>query len=458
MNEEFENISAQYEVPNKKRKFETTPSFTSGLQLPRPIEELRIDELKRYTREQLAAYLNSQGVIASPEDSKPSLKQRVKLVLSELERQKSLGSGAPPVSELVHEKIKNGSLVIESDSRICEDCKTRKSNKDCHFLRCKACCNAHGFNCSVHFIYPNKGQRTTPSTPYQGQLSIPHTPTISTPLQSLSSQQANKTPQQNQPKFQSGQTFWQQQAHLFAAQGNRPQESSIQIPRTNLTTPFGQRITSENPPPFAPILRQTYLNILQRVIKCPACSQMVSRIGSNFFLHLSRCNPDYFFSWITSGQCIEDLIPKEKEESPLDKAKQDALEHYKLMKEFMAELFSQTSVDEIANSLDSFEQMDPASIQHRLNQMVQFTNELLSKNQVFCEKFRQRSESFMDKLNKLKQCTTIEELEICKQDYEKEFGTLMKMEQLGEGTNFVERSRETAPIPPSKREPTIISL
>ena len=61
MNEEFENISAQYEVPNKKRKFETTPSFTSGLQLPRPTEELRIDELKRYTREQLAAYLNSQG-------------------------------------------------------------------------------------------------------------------------------------------------------------------------------------------------------------------------------------------------------------------------------------------------------------------------------------------------------------------------------------------------------------
>jgi LRP1 type putative zinc finger protein len=441
MNDDFENQFSDgslYEAPNKKRRLETS----SSILLPRPIEEIRPDDLKRYSREQLAAYLNSQGVIASPEDSKPSLKQRLKLVITELERQKSMGGKAPPVAELVQEKIKSGALVIESEGRICDDCKTRKSNKDCHFLRCKACCNARGFNCTVHFIYP-KG-RSTPSGTSNNQAAQNNSP-FASPSTYPNQTRAQQTTQKSQP-----QTFWQQQAQLLT-QGKKAGQlpfplTNIQLPQTGLT-----------PESVAPLLKQSYLNILQRVIRCPSCNQMISRIGSNFFLHLSRCNPEYFFAWVSSGQCIEDLMPVEqKEETPVDRAKQDASERYKLMSEFMAELFNHTSVDEIVDSTDSSFELNSAAIEERLMGMVQLANDLVSKNEVFREQFEKRSESFMNKFNQLQRCTTAEEVEQCKCEFEKEFGSLGN-EQVVEG-GFVERSRDTVSIPPSKREPIIISL
>lgn len=447
MNDDFDNQSndgSLYEAPNKKRRLETT---SSSILLPRPIEELRPDDLKRYTREQLAAYLNSQGVIASPEDSKPSLKQRLKLVITELERQKSMGGKAPPVAELVQEKIKSGALVIESEGRICEDCKTRKSNKDCHFLRCKACCNARGFNCTVHFIYP-KG-RSTPSGATNNHAAN-HTPS-STPYGNQVSRAQQATPQGLQ-KSQS-QTFWQQQAQLLT-QGKKP--GQLPFPLTNIQLPQAS-LTPDN---VAPLLKQSYLNILQRVIRCPSCNQMISRIGSNFFLHLSRCNSDYFFTWVSSGQYIEDLMPVEpKEETPVDRAKQDASERYKLMTEFMAELFSHTSVDEIVDSTvdSSRDQLNSSAIEARLMGMVQLANDLVSKNEVFREQFEQRSESFMTKLNQLRRCTTAEEVDRCKREFEKEFGSLSN-EQAAEGASFVERSPDAVSMPVPKRDPIIISL
>jgi len=354
-----------------------------------------------------------------------------------------MGGRALPVAELVQEKIKSGALVIESEGRICEDCKTRKSNKDCHFHRCKACCNARGFNCTVHFIYP-KGRSTPSGTPNNhAAWNQNNTPSASPAYGNQTRQQTPQTFQKVQP-----QTFWQQQAQLLA-QGKAPGQlpfplTNIQLPQMGLT-----------PEAVAPLLKQTYMNILQRVIRCPSCNQMISRIGSNFFLHLSKCNPDYFFAWVSSGQCIEDLMPAEqRDETPVDRAKQDASERYNLMTEFMADLFSHTTVEEIVDSTDSVEQLDSKVIEERLMRMVQLANDLVAKNELFREQFEKRSESFMDRFNQLRQCTTAEEVEQCKQEFEKEFGSL----GTSEGAGFVERSRDTVSLPSSKREPIIISL
>jgi hypothetical protein len=86
--------------------------------------------------------------------------------------------------------------------------------------------------------------------------------------------------------------FWQQHAALMAnsltTQGQNSTQtfSPIQIP--NFQQPNSFAPSNSIPTP--------------RFVKCPVCNMLIPKIGSTFFLHLNKCNPDYFFSWVQSGE------------------------------------------------------------------------------------------------------------------------------------------------------------
>ena len=137
-----------------------------------PIEQLRAESLKNYSREQLRYWLQQNGV-QNIGSSKPDLKRQMRELLLQkgiisdpkLGKQRHLGVGASvpgapgfsgqPTTPPEAGMSPNRQLALKGELPKCISC-TKKANKDCSGRRCRSCClraireGDEGYACPVH--------------------------------------------------------------------------------------------------------------------------------------------------------------------------------------------------------------------------------------------------------------------------------------------------------------------
>lgn len=155
------------------------------LSLLPPLETLVPEELKNYTKEELSAYLQSQGI--QPKITKPEMKRQLRLVLQALRENKpdliaqlqqdtlrdiidtparklrspadfprvrclllashlvTDSDGQPHVPMGLQMPTHAGTQSAEGDGALCvgPGCR-KKANRECDFTRCRSCCTRDG--------------------------------------------------------------------------------------------------------------------------------------------------------------------------------------------------------------------------------------------------------------------------------------------------------------------------
>jgi LRP1 type putative zinc finger protein len=281
--DDYYDDSADYAPDSRKKRKGTTASpflYVDINTLP-PVETIKNEDLKNFTREELLTYLHHQGqfskyqnphinsgIEANPSETKPALKQMLRQVISDIEKRKAgipldLGSPATytPRSE-DRERISHFYSFLTFLAKMCADCGTKKSNRECLYHRCKGCCNKREFQCSVH-----RDGREAPSSPPMTPMRAFNGPVIFVPPGSLATK--NGAP----PVMRAG------------GLASGPRQISVQ--------PIA-------PPakPAPPVTKEI------KFAECPNCKDRVAFIGSHFFTHLYKCDPQLFARMVTSGEVI----------------------------------------------------------------------------------------------------------------------------------------------------------
>ncbi len=194
------------------------------------------------------------------------------------------------------------SLTNCQTAKFCEDCGTKKANKECSFRRCKGCCNKREFMCSVHLKdaraalaqansmmqqQPQIGFVTSPSN-----LQKPFFSFASSPQSSLKSNSFTLPTTQlfTAASLRSPASLSQAQLvkHLLAMP---PQQQQQQRPQSN---------------PQAP--KQPTIPKSLKCVECPRCGSLKAFTGSTFLAHLDQCDHEYFTSLITESTVLYIII------------------------------------------------------------------------------------------------------------------------------------------------------
>jgi len=198
----------------------------------------------------------------------------------------------------------------------------------------------------------------------------------------------------------------------------RLSSTSIQQAKRNIVTPSNVMSGSQSSPPLL------YRN--SRMALCPHCNKSISCVGSNFVIHLSKCDPNYFFLCVLGDPdfSVEDfLLSAEEDMSSFEVARGHALERFKSNIDFMLELFSTSeSVDEIIQSISIRKNdWDYIAIKQRITELEEEIQKLVEIHTKKIDRWQKTSQTFVKSLKRLRNCSNYEEMEKCIKTFENEF-------------------------------------
>jgi len=288
-----------------------------------PIDSLRAESLKDFSKEDFRCYLESVGI--TPGYTKPEMKRQMRNLLVQINENKSNGDAspgstppqtyppstptsyvppvpayiAPPtvvlpfnpptpspaVTPIPPERTLSSESLTEEE--ICVDC-NKKANKECQYRRCRSCClkkmQQQGYRCNPHIRDSDRrptrfSEQIRTSTPaiQQRQPVLPpqmmHVPSAAPPM--------------NPSVMMRGMPTLQQQRPVQPIQPQQP----ILLPEP---------------------LKEVSMNSLA---ECPRCHKVVSIMGASLWLHLKECDPDHLMYYLhlhAIGQLIPDATEKKK--------------------------------------------------------------------------------------------------------------------------------------------------
>ncbi|KAL6042448.1 HIT-type domain-containing protein [Balamuthia mandrillaris] len=314
------------------------------------LQELDPEELKTYTKDELASYLDSQGII--PKISKPEMKRQLRTVIKALRenklhlidevRQQAMESHYS--REQTPNKAKRACVPQTpqtpaspyNDGTICVGVGCRKkANKECSFQRCRRCCTSAGLLCHQHVndvvrrghesvLYHNspivKAGANLAALPLakKGRASF-DSPSASTT--SASSEHFASLPfDLTSPFIAPPSTSSSSSSSVPSLFPPLPSSTDLLSPFTSLsgfatsqssTSSFATTPALDNYLPSSSSSssisyiagvnggrseeeeeeEEQYDSISQI---CPHCSERVSSVGSNFLIHLRDCSPQHF--------------------------------------------------------------------------------------------------------------------------------------------------------------------
>jgi LRP1 type putative zinc finger protein len=217
------------------------------------------------------------------------------------------------------------------DEGICVGC-GKRANKDCKYQRCKACCNAANYKCSVHARnftpvagVPTGGPvMTTPTQTY--------TPSMFTAPASII-QTIDTMPPPPLPERLIAPVI--PDFHSLSG-GGITSTNTIDI--TGAAAGYSTGLAQ--PPPYLNEVTSTQLDKLQdykdKTVTCPNCKQSIVAVGTNFLTHYKQCDPDGYETYLNNPHTVDTL----KREAPVDSEKERAIKRMKLNNESIQEVFA----------------------------------------------------------------------------------------------------------------------
>jgi LRP1 type putative zinc finger protein len=402
-----------------------------------PIESLRPDQLKDFTKEEIKCYLEAAGVI--PGLTKPEMKRQMRAILQQLHGADDKKSQAllvqpstpppfvppPTAAPFISPQQQipfpqsvdlqstmsgpvsprsvpspSASSVASTDDQgeLCLDC-SKKANKECHYRRCRGCClkmmQDTGLKCMPHLKDGDRRPRRNDPSFTAAIASVIATPGTQGPQ--------NQTPNSHptQPALNPVVT---PHAHVPMAAGmptgmasHHTQPSLPHHPAHPQYRTVPQSVRP--PPPEIPKVELTP----QSVAECPHCHKVVSILGANLWLHLRDCDPDHLMQYLllhSQGKLLPEVMDKKNSE-PLRKAHQNAMERFKRNIEYLQDIFSSTSVEELVDELMKQDDEERKNTIESFRKTLEHMESLFNKQDQFLEQFKQQSDKFYQHFHKL---------------------------------------------------------
>lgn len=393
----------------KKRKLDyRSPVTTTSTELSAlpPIESLRPEELKYFSREQIITYLQSQGVTATLNDTKPVLKQKLRDVLAAMKPK--VGTPTTPLSNVGMMQTPMASLPYQSPY---------------------VAASPMSYNPSP-FGTPNT-RVISPSNPVKpiGTMQFPQ----GTPLTLSSIRPPIPTPNQNRPGVVP-----------FTPYKPSPNTPGVMQPKPFITTPKpmppkpgmaptppGMQGFKQSMPPGAPGIPprqgppQPNLDSKQqnmKYVECPCCKKLISIAGSNLMIHLSKCDPEFLKDFALSDMTLQDIVTlPRKEESTTDVARQHSKERYYLNIEAMEELFNQEPLERI---IQQYVEIEPkwsftkTELTTKIAEIESTMESMAARYESIRNNYAEQLKGYAKHTKALEESTTQDDLERCKKNFE----------------------------------------
>jgi LRP1 type putative zinc finger protein len=292
--------------------------YEIDLSLLPPLASLVPEELKNFSKEELAAYLESKGI--QPKFTKPEMKRQLRLVIQAIKEdqpeilQKLREDGLRELVETPKKLSRPADFVRQvptstpiaastddKDKRPClsPGCR-KKANKECEFQRCRSCCTREGFLCYVHMH--DLGRRGHESALYRDHPFVNGTASISNllPLSKVLHQRATGRegagPMLPPGAVQAGATPYPLHSGLSSA--------------IDASTQAGAGAAPSRWPPLLPPSQQPR----QWTRQCPSCHKQIFAGGSHLLLHLHECDPQALRALLCldADSAVEGLITKRR--------------------------------------------------------------------------------------------------------------------------------------------------
>jgi len=285
---------------------------------------------------------------------------------------------------------------------------SKKANRDCSYQRCRSCCLRANVPCAVHqaarTIRGGGGGRLADmkdASPTSTSLEARNAAiAAAASLAEAQQQQQQQQQLEMQRKLQAQQqkALLEAAAAASAAQRRKRTLESIQIhpdtpqgiPRARklLFTPhhLHYRRSAHNifPQPHLPLASQVLTGkhnqqdlVNQYYTKqCSNCQQTVSCVGSDFYQHISKCDPETFEA-IMKGAKID--TNEQKNETPLQKATIQAKQRYALNTQVLNTLFAPTVDQAVFSTRRPTAQQFQERVVDPLTKMVEYVDNIGQK-------------------------------------------------------------------------------
>lgn len=398
----------------KKRKLDirspVTTSSTELTALP-PIDTLRPEELKYFSREQIITYLQSQGVTATLNDTKPVLKQKLREVLAAMK-----GTKVPTPSTPVSNMSMMQSPLTPTNTMYPPFQSPFANTPSMNYTP-----SPFGTQ-NARMISPVNVAKPIGSLQFPQGITPGIRPPLTTPTQIIRSGSAPFTPYKPSPSPPGG-------PKPFVTGVPKP----IIPPKPGMIpqTPPGMNGFKQAVPPVpgarpgVPPQGASALDSKQqnmKYVECPCCKKLVSIAGSNLMLHLSKCDPEFLKDFVLSDMTLQDIVTMpRKEESSSDVARQHSKERYYLNIEAMEELFSQEPLDAI---VQQWLEIQP-SWSFNKNELVTKISELESTMDTMAARYESIRNTYSEQLKgygkhskALEESITLEDIDKCKKNFE----------------------------------------
>jgi len=391
----------------KKRKLDlrspVTTTSTELTALP-PIESLRPEELKYFSREQIITYLQSQGVTATLNDTKPVLKQKLREVLASMKQK--VTTPTTPLSNVGMMQPSMGTLPFQSPFG-----------------------STTPINYPSPFSTPNRV--ISPANPVKpiGTMQFPQG--IGTPLTLSSIRPPIPTPTQTRP---GAPTFTPIYKPSPTTPGVTPPKPFVTIPKQSMPprpgmapTPPGMAGFKQAMPPGVPPRPGPQANLdskqqNMKYVECPCCKKLISIAGSNLMIHLSKCDPEFLKDFALSDMTLQDIVTlPRKEESNIDVARQHSKERYYLNIEAMEELFSQEPLDRI---IQQYAEIEPkwsftkTELTTKIAELESTMESMAARYEAIRSNYSEQLKGSAKHTKALEDSTSLEDLERCKKNFE----------------------------------------
>eukprot|EP01102_Stenamoeba_stenopodia_P018616 TRINITY_DN6859_c0_g1_i2.p1 TRINITY_DN6859_c0_g1~~TRINITY_DN6859_c0_g1_i2.p1 ORF type:complete len:598 (+),score=129.71 TRINITY_DN6859_c0_g1_i2:340-2133(+) len=388
-------------------------------------------------------------------------------------QQLPFGSPPPPSPSLTPSVVLPSPIPtepIEGPEMICIECGKRKSNKFCEFRLCRGCCRSHANPCPPH-LRPRENDLPLPSVPVFSPLKPPPRSLVNkTIVQPLSSPQPPSRPLPTTP---------------VAVASTSP--IVLRLPTPGSMPPLLPTTTRFRVPDplFAIPTSQQEQDITYnvKIVSCPSpgCEKEYPIAGSELWVHVASEHPEVFHAFMSghrydlkkkrrkledtasndkgkeeeneaSSQCT---VKEDEEEDDIDenseqalqkkkrailgedidsyitrfqkRAKLNAKERYDRNCKYMSELFAYRPIYEDVRDLSN--QILAGYLRRKA--LVNFIENTVSSSQQLYDNLADNikrqtedADAFQQQLKELEGCQTLEELEHCKNKFEKAHNVL----------------------------------
>lgn len=180
------------------------------------------------------------------------------------------------------------------------------------------------------------------------------------------------------------------------------------------------------------------------VAECPRCHKVISTLGANLWLHMKECDPDHIMDYVhllQEGKLATATLAEKEKADPYRIAHHNAEKRYHQNISYLRDIFSDTSVEDLVawhgmfdkllhNGINPLSASAPdresegrATVEAFTRAMEQMVG-ILSKHDptLDVDEFQRTSATFNEHLARLDGCTTLEELETRKREFETAMG------------------------------------